>query len=190
MGTSSFHWGKCWFWIHGYNELEINFSLSWLFPHPHIWNVRTSDFPAHTHALILIRIWFELLHLLSVFLILMGEKHHSGLVQHPLLVFSKSSCSQAGSDPPGSAVVAPRPAVAVAPLAPAPTPAVVTVIGVGPALKGGKSNTEFTIAGLNCCFKCWFKGYLYRGMRACIEITMWQTILCFIKVSTQQHSSK
>lgn len=102
----------------------------------------------------------------------MGKKdQHCGLVIHPVFVFSKSLCSTAGSDPPGSPVVAPGSPVAVAPLAPAPTPAVVTVIGVGPALKGGKWNCEFIISGLKCCLKCWCKGYLYREVRGCIEIT-------------------
>lgn len=81
---------------------------------------------------------FELLLLLSVFLILMGKNQHCGLVKHPVFVFSKSLCTKAGSAPPGSPVITPRSPVAVAPLAPAPTPAVVTVIGVGPALKGGE----------------------------------------------------
>lgn len=90
----------------------------------------------------------------------MGEKQHTGFVKHPLFVSSKSLCSRAVSDPPGPPVVAPRSPVAVAPLAPAPTPAVVTVVGVRPALKGEKGNCEFTIPGLKCYFKCWFKGYL------------------------------
>lgn len=77
----------------------------------------------------------------------MGKKQHSGLVKQPLFVFSKSLCTRAGSDPPGSPVVAPRSPVAVAPLAPAPTPAVVTVIAVGPALKGEKVilNSQFLL---------------------------------------------